>query len=505
MKLRVTHLSFILSTTSCVDAAVEPARPTPISKPRAATTADQAPDARPKPEPPRRGDVFSVVLRDVPERFTADDALAEWGSLTPKEPTATNPADARSRVALAVDGSSVKLAAELGGVLKDGFTLTLSVPPPALAPVGEFFTRSGSPARHDCEWVLASGVEGSVDRTRKKTPKETKRCQAELDAHAALVTAQALAFTSELRVHASGAVERKEGAEWRDVTSARRPARSVGDGVELELELPLSVLPRLTQAPWVDLQVELASLDGAAGPTEALKFPTPIGFEPLADIRARTIEALSVPRTQYTNATAFPPGLSYHPTKPTALRAFSHAGPNALRVEEDELFRKQAELGDVEIGLVHAYGDFVAVRKKGVLTEFVSLAGDVPVEYAAPVRIKGIVEREKELHVIAFREGGFTQQYGWRFPGWIVIAVDQAGQVRDRTTTADGVTCSSIVEEAGIGYPVHSAKESNDKELLTLRMKGTAATLPGDILPFEVVHRWDADNLRYRTTPLARE
>ncbi len=483
---------------------VEPSRP-------AEAPSTSAPLSSASPPAEARVDAISIALKSVPNDFAVDGKLTEWGSLTATEQLDSNPSKALSRVGLALTDNGVLFAAELAGSAKSGFEIELSVEPPALAPVGEWFSRGGEPWAFDCEHVVESGPEGSIFKGRKKTPKEATDCQAKAAGYEQLVTTHKAEFISALRVRASGEMsQRGPNGVWIEVAPIAHQALATPDGYQLEAKLPLSVLPRLDAAPLRQLRVRIAKLSTpeltseglTAAPRLTLTFPTPVAFEPLAELRARTFAGL-LNRLKYSAPTAFPPGLSYHPGQPDRIRCLAHQGPMALTVKDEPLYLKQADRGDVEVGLVKTYGDFLVLQKQGKIIEFIPLFGSIPVEYAQPTRIKGIVERGNELQVIAYRPDGLTQQYGWQSPAWVVFAVDDQATLRARTLSSDDLPTSDLLDSADKPFTVHSAREFQSGDLLEfgIKGKGLAVTETGtQPVNFHVAWKWDEASRHYKVT-----
>lgn len=470
-----------------------------------------APLSSAAPPAEARIDGISIALKNAPNDFAVDGKLTEWGSLTATEQLDSNPSKALSRVGLALTDNGVLFAAELAGSAKSGFQIELLVEPPALAPVGEWFSRGGEPWAFDCEHVVESGPEGSIFKGRKKTPKEAADCQAKAAGYEQLVATHKAEFISALRVRASGeASQRGPNGVWFEVAPIAHQEVATSNGYQLEAKLPLSVLPRLDAAPLQQLRVRIAKLGTAdvtsAGLTSApvltLTFPTPVAFEPLAELRARTFAGL-LNRGKYSAPTAFPPGLSYHPGQLDRIRCLAHQGPMALTVRDEPLYLKQAERGDVEVGIIKTYGDFLVTKKQGKIVDFIPLFGTVPVEYAQPTHVKGIVERGNELQVIAYRPDWLTQQYGTRSPAWVVFAVNDQGELRARNLGADDLPTSDLLDSAAMPFTVHSAREFQSRDLLEFGIKGTglAITATGtQPVNFHVAWKWDETSRRYMVT-----
>lgn len=137
-------------------------------------------------------------------------------------------------------------------------------------------------------------------------------------------------------------------------------------GATVEIKAPLAAMPRLVEAPLQSLHLVARA---ATTETPALapaqwvwvRFPEPVSFEPLGDIRARALQLL-------VDNTYHEAGLSYDPGDPLVVETLRYnASPSVVEPSEETLYRKLATLGDVEIGEVSAFGTWLAVLKNGKL------------------------------------------------------------------------------------------------------------------------------------------
>lgn len=460
---------------------------------------------------------ISVVIRSRPSSLEVDGVLREWGSLAPTGDAATeiNPQDARSRVALSISSAGVLLAADLAGVAKNGVWLGLGSEVPALAPVGELYTRSGAPLEFDCAYEQLPGPEGSFDRGKKLSAAASRECEALKTKYAAVVQAHGKTFEQLLRIDSNGVALRAPDGKFVPITAREITVTPQQEGMHVEALLPLDVLPRLVESPLTSLRVAAEPLDPGSAPRitgawSAVSLPTPQSFEPLGSLRDNAYAAITpmkLPSGYRIPRTAFPTGMSYHPTDPTHIRTMRHIdwGPTELVARDETLYRKQATLGDVEVGLVSAYGESLAILKKGKLVHFLPLFGDVPVEYAQPTRIRGMVERGGELHIIFFRPDHLTQQYGRSSPEWVVLAVRPDGTIRSPIGGPSETTGSNILpaDFTMPMYPYESADfASRDLDSFGIKGIGRIDDPKGNSkeVAFEIAWKWDPEKLAYTQT-----
>lgn len=126
------------------------------------------------------------------------------------------------------------------------------------------------------------------------------------------------------------------------------------------------------------------------------------------------------------------------------LSEATHVAPS-----EATLYTKKATLGDVEVGLVSADNDWIAILKKGKLVDLVDLSGD----------LKGIVERDGEIHVLAHWQ--YTNEAYSENASWTAFAV-----------TADGSTRESLIQQEEGSRPWNQVSELHSKTLDSFGLRG---------------------------------
>ena len=488
-----------------------PPRPTSSASP---TLPSEEPLPSSGPLDPAR---ISVVLRSRPSSLKVDGVLREWGSLAPTGDAATeiNLREARSRVAISISSDGVLLAADLGGAAKNGVWLGLGSEVPELAPVGQVFMRSGAPLGFDCEYEQLPGNEGSFDRGKKLSAAAARKCEALKTKYVALVKAHGKEFEQLLRIDRDGIALRAPDGKLVPITAKEITIAPEKDGARVEALLPLDVLPRLTASPLTSMRLAVRPLEAASAPSLAeawisIFLPTPQSFEPLGSLRDKAYAALKprkYPNGHESARTAFPTGMSYHPGDPTHIRTMRHldSGPTELVARDEALYRKQAAFGDVEVGLVSAYGESLAILKKDKLLHFLPLFGDTPVEYAQPHRIRGMVERGGELHVISFRPEHLTQQYGPSSPEWLALAVRPDGTIRS-PIGGQGEIMRSDILATDFTMPIHPSEisdfASRDLDSFGIKGMGQIDDQQGNLkdVAFEIAWKWDPKKRSYTQT-----
>jgi hypothetical protein len=483
--------------TAPVVVAPPPTRATEPVTPHATASAVRPPSESSPPEPPDPT-ALSVVARDRPDPLRLDAELGEWGGLVPELAAITdaNPANAATKVAVVVSARDVVVAAQLAELAKGGLWIGIASDPPPLAPIGEVYTRSGQPLPFDCEFEQDPGPEGSFSQGRALTVAEKAACYKRIKDHEAFVASFPRRFERWLAIDASGVSEVTTGGKLVAVPGAQHSFAAKDGGAAFEAVLPLDVLPRLSEAPLTTLRLSVSPKTSATRPPGDpawvfTRLPRPVDFEPLGTVRAKAFAAVG--------RTAFPPGLSYHPRQPLVVETVRHpdaGGPVRLVAREESLYRKIGGFGSIEVALVDAYGESIAVTKGGKVLEFLPLSGDVPIEYAQPTSIRRVVERGGDLHVIAYRPDHLTQQYGMVPPEWMVIAVTPDGAIRKPTKGHDETVRSDLVD-ASVSAPYfgRDTSEFGSSSLDMFGIRGVTNHPGGEYqeqeVKFEVSWRWD--------------
>jgi hypothetical protein len=188
----------------------------------------------------------------------------------------------------------------------------------------------------------------------------------------------------------------------------------------------------------------------------------------LAELRDRVFDAMS------TRVSLGPTGLSYQPGDPLHVEIVSYDrglyDTSHVRGYEETLYTKSATLGDVEVGHVSAYNEWIAILRKGKLVDLVDLPG----------RLMGVVERDGEIHVLSYSH--YTETDIWADSArWSAIAVGP-----------DGSSRGEIVAQEIANFNWQDVEELHAKALDSFGLRGWTTFLSnGKEQGVEVTWRWD--------------
>lgn len=364
-----------------------PPRPQPVvalPKPKPTPMAE-TPAEEPKPE------ILVAWVEKTPPNPVIDGELDEWGTI-----------QASPSVALSVTKDGAHIIADLAGKAKDGLWIELSVPAAELRPLGEW-GRDGSFYEFGCAEDL--------------DPEPAAKCKAIQERHAAFTAKHAARFTRLFRIDAEGLRWLREGALV-PVPQTLVASKVKGDRVTTEIKLPLSALPRMSQAPASTFY--LAAAPGRADKIPSIEeeqridvsAPEDIDFEPLGALRAAA------------RMHALRQAFSYHPAAPNLVELVDFPdrehGGTTLEPTEQVLWEPVTKLGDLGLGYVHLIDTYVGIFKGSELLDTVLLVGEP----------KGFVERNKAIHFFAYDEHT-VDMIGATAASWSVLAVDATGSTSE--------------------------------------------------------------------------
>lgn len=401
-----------------------------------------------------------------------------------------------------------------------GIFLTVGTKVPEVPMIGDW-TRGGGTDPPNCDFEREYYSGEWVVTERALPPETAEACLASVRAYDKLRDEHAARFHRSYRIDASGVKIQTEAGGWEAVPDAKAFWKGNADeGFAFEVGLPLSAMPRLSEAPLLGLYVLPGRTDGGAKPItppsqivplmatsspshftgELPKaevelpialLPEPVSFEPFGDLRANVFENLSVPRPvgDYFFSTA---GISYLASDPLHVETMQ-GGQWSASASVEPLYEKELVLGDVEVGRVRAYFSSFAIFLKGKLVDRIEPIGDE----------KKVLRRGDEIHIISYKSSGYTMHFGPQPAAWSVIAIGPDGTHRE---AVDG-TMEMALQEVGCAYAgptsfdsdTPSSTESFDK----LGWKGSCQAGTYDKLKeqgFEVSYRWDADQKHYLGT-----
>jgi hypothetical protein len=381
---------------------------------------------------------LSIASVSGTRALSVDGDLSDWGELkpppgsedvVPEDPfprvgplgqgdlpdevvNAPNPADADVRVGIAIRKEGLLVAVDFRESGLDEVTLGLASLPP----------RSDSLAY----------VQGEGDTSDPGPPEPIRM----------IAAPPSRLFRSELRLSARG-VEKagSEGALAGAVAKAD-PKRHT-----LEVTLPNAALPELTEAPLAYLRMAVTAgkpvaEDVRQPPWRWVQLAEPVGYEPYAALREKVMTLVQL------QGPAGGAGLSYHPDQPLRIASIdrSPAGFGPLQ-PMGVLFEKKVTLGDVDVGLGFACAPFVVAMKGGQFHDVSLLTYKRPPEDEGSKQgtlsdgvVKGIVERNDEVHVITFSQAALHTQITGELllAHWTITRVDRAGTIRSERCELPG-------------------------------------------------------------------
>lgn len=383
-----------------------------------------APSASAEPAAPRVDPALaSVTALARPAQLVLDGDLAEWGSLLPPDPDPRrpddkpdpNPADAPSRVAVALTGEGAFFAADLGPGARDGVWIGLGTAPPETPPLGEY-QRAGIGPFSEC--VRYPGQED--DGTDPETSDACKGVQRRV---AEKVAAHERRFRRVYRVDRAGVQVLDDEGALVAVEGARVAFKVAGQGARLEASVPVGALPRMSAAPVTSLVLTARSAAVAASalpaPAQwaALELPAPVGFEPWAELRAAAFGA-------ETGTGYYRPNTSYHPAEPLRLETLSYPGEMDRRdyaARDGALYTRRMSLGELEIGVVQGSADHIAVLRQGKVVGVYGRRRGALID---------ILARDGDVHVFDFEVETATDN--WQTSAdWTVMVIGPDGTLRE--------------------------------------------------------------------------
>jgi hypothetical protein len=467
-----------------------PARPAPIMTATAIAPPKPSESIAPAAPPPDPT-IVSVAAAPWPLHFALDGDLAEWGSLLPpippppdpavKKPAADvpdepppppNPRDAASHAAIAVSAEGALIAADLSGSARAGIWLGLGAGASSVPPIG-YWQRGGGIAELDCEAPTGTG--------EPSPPEAIAACHQLIRRHAEFTAAHEARFRAIYRIDSEGIRAVKADGTLAPIEGAKAAFNATPRGATVEIALPPKALPRLSAAPLevLHLIARIATTPEpppfAANDWVRLELPAPASFEPWGEIRAKVFEALS------TRALYVPSGLSFQPGDPLHVEivSYDHGIYEATHVapSEETLYTKKATLGDVEVGLVSAYNDWIAILKKDKLVNLVDLRGN----------LRGILERDGEIHVLTYAQ--YTSEVYSETATWSAIAV-----------AADGTFREDVIQQEEGSRAWSQVSEFHSKTLDSFGMRGWSSYGPHGDEGIELTWRWDNAKRSYQRT-----
>lgn len=446
------------------------------------------PTPSPEPDIPHARDPIAPQAVALPQGARVDGDLAEWG--VPPNRNVLVVGVARDRLVLAIGWADPK---------RPEVFAALASSAPSVPDIGWAQRGGGTHPLTEmrCEVEQIPLIEGMWRDGKQQPPEVVKACLEVLGRHQKLSAAYRDRFIRRLKLGVTGASRIDAAGASAPILDAQVAASATG----VEIQLPLSALPELAQAPLASLFVGAAFgelPEGLRTPPDdiepdpawkSLSLDAPVGFGP----RASLLEALF-------KEPAFPPNLerlSYAPDKPERLHFIAPTevavapvkadgtipgaigGATALDrpavyEEERPLFTKIDSFGDVEIGSTNA--------KRELLVTFVGGRFVAMDPFARP---QATIRRGDDLHLIRLDAGGFSWSVGfYQPPAWQVRAIHPDGQIEDIAGPGD----MAGVWSAWDGEP----KSFSDKDWQRFGLRGKRNGKPKT-----VTWQWSPKERRY--------
>ncbi|MFO0611425.1 MAG: hypothetical protein U0414_02470 [Polyangiaceae bacterium] len=447
--------------------------PTVVNAPSASAVASA-------PKPPAQPISCEAVVAEDPK---VDGDLGEWVGRTEEV----------DHVSVFGSPTGLYLSGEIDAGYGDGVIFTVGARVAELPPIGEY-TRGGGIADLDCEHER-DFTDGEYIATDKPLPPDVaKQCRAYLATYEKQKTEHAARFTTRLTLDANGLSALDEKGARAPIGAAKVSWKPSAKGtIVFEALVPNAAMPRLSEAPLMDLFVLAAPSGGKAAPiladTEPVHLLAPVSYEPFAEIRENLALTLNTSGLQGEDL-VFHEGFSYLASDPTHAESWSHSRGEVVAPSTGELFKPVAKLGDVEVGETNVRFPYLAILKDKHLVDLVY----------PPAPVRKIVERNGELHVIAYQEAAPSTMYGYKTPQWMVLIIDKDGASRDGLE--DAFAKAAPAPDCSFGYEAYEpGHESANDTWDTLDWKGSCYTDLGNPKApeagFQVTIQWDAKKNAY--------
>ena len=417
--------------------------------------------------------MIDIVLKDRPKGFSLDGDIEEWGTLTaiPEqavEPPVPQPSvegayltpsfvdseseaeaepevepkaklPAASHIAVTINRDGLLIAGRLKGAALRGFQLQLQSAMPTLPSVGNQFMPTGVAAGFDCKNSWSWGSDGAVLPGPPLSAADAEACVAKEQKGLAFEQAFYREFSRTLLVTANQA--QVLGPNGEPIAGEARWSGTAGE-LSVELQLPLTVLPRLTQAPLQVLGLSAAIIGTAPEAAPALSWlalPTPLLLTPHEDLRAL---AFTPGPTRTSDPMWFyAPCLSYHPSKPELMRYVRHSDESSSELIQHEvpLYESLKQLGDVEIGFMAAPTSTIVVQKAGRPTQLVSPSPLGFMGLELPFQRRWMGERDGEFHILSFLPQDMSTGVAPVSAQWWLLRVLPDGSIKEEVLSPSSV------------------------------------------------------------------
>lgn len=386
---------------------------------------------------------------ETPVEPKVDGDLSEWFGRT----------EGADHVGVIVTEKGVYLSGDLDPGYARGVYFTIASKVAELPVIGEP-TRGGGHQELDCvhERDYIEGQYIATDRPLK--PDVAAKCREYVAAFEKQKAVHAARFARSIAIDDKGigAIDEKgTRSPIAGATSAWKPGEA--GALRFEAFLPASGMPRLSESPLFGLYFVAAPATNGLAPRvipemEPLALFAPMTWEPRGAIRTHLFVLYSEPhyvRGDFVGSA----GLSYAPGDPTHVESWRHnGGGETVSASNDSLWEPAAKVGDVEVGYTNVHAQYFTIMKGTELVDVVE----------PPAPIKKILERDGEIHVLAYQESGYSNLTGPITPQWMVAIVDKDGAVRDGVDkdafaeAREAVKCSWVIGAVSDGKATQSEK-----------------------------------------------
>ena len=395
-------------------------------------------------------------------------------------------------MALALTRDAMLVVGRLKNDATRGFWLDVKSDPPEVPPMmtaGEW-TRAGARAPYDCDYEREYQA-GEFVQTKPLAPEASRECHALLRRYEVFKAEYANRFLRRYKVDETGVQGTDATGKLVAIGGARVAWKKTAEGASVEVSLPLTAMPRVSEAPLAGLQVwatASSSPPAAIGEAARINFPAAVSFEPLGDLRSAVAGVLMNART--VGGEAMPGScFSYQPGDPERVELVIAGGNAGVGPVVKPLFEKTVTVGALEAGVSRTLATHAVAMVEGHLTAFDLLDGD----------FRGAVQRNGQVHLFAFEQGEQAVEYEGRPSHWQAITILPNGTSElliDSTTVGATVQgwCSANYEEPGTAF--------SSADYHTFGLRGSCRGNDPNAPPtgFEVAWTWNDTKKVYEST-----
>ncbi|MFO0552061.1 MAG: hypothetical protein U0271_26985 [Polyangiaceae bacterium] len=393
----------------------------------------------------RYGDDWPSIYKSWNAEWPAEAEGMDPGQLpeTPiKPPVGSLPA---SIVALAIEQDGVHVAARLRGNAKQGFRLRIGADIPLPPSVGNGTASSGVAHGFDCE----SAHGWASEQPTPLTPTQSLSCQKAKARDFELNLAFGADYTRTIIFEPAGVFLLGSDASDKVAINAKVAWVPNADGADVELTLPLSVLPYLSSAPVEVLRLGAAP-DARPAPWAWLKLVKPFELSPQSKLRNLWFHYQQDTHQSWPSDPCF----SYSPSTPDRVRYFrdidpesrAHLGANIeIELVQADLYKKLDDFGTMEIGWMPGPGPVIVVTDGDKLTAYPPVRNDTDlmqftIEYSG--------RRGLDYAVATYGAPFMTREFFRPSPAWWVLTIHPDGTTQQHQLPLLAAVSNSFVQDS---------------------------------------------------------